>query len=115
MINDQELQSLIGELGIDLAYSAEYRWGVMRPSLRVSAMKEFEDASRLIGGIFDLDTVGHGFFIRTDEPDEEFFRAGAGLTFAFFNGGSLYVFYDTEIGRDDHEFDTITAGLNLDF
>ena len=114
VVEEQEVKSLLAEAGVELAYAASYSWGVVQPQLRLSVLHEFKDDSRLIRGRFANDADANGFAVPTDDPDRDFFNLGVGLSFTFKRGRAAYIFYDTDLERDDLEIYTISAGFRLE-
>jgi uncharacterized protein YhjY with autotransporter beta-barrel domain len=114
-IREQEVESLLGELGLDWSYAMSVSWGVLQPMLRASYLHEFEDDTRLIRGQFVQDIQANEFVIPTDKPDRDFFNLGAGFSGTLAHGRSFYLFYDTDLERDDLSIYTLSAGLRLQF
>ncbi len=114
-LGDQEVTSLLGEGGLEVSRAWSRNWGVWQPHFRVSYLHEFEDDSRLIRGSFLGDPSATEFVIATDAPDRDFFNLGAGMTFVFSGGRSFYLFYDTDLERDDLEIFTLSLGLRWEF
>jgi outer membrane autotransporter protein len=113
-IQDQSLDSTLAELGLDWGYAASLEWGVLQPVLRAAVLHEFGDDGRLVRGTFIQDVQQLEFVVPTDAPDRDFFNLGVGLTATTYRGRSFYVFYDTDLGRDDLEVGTFTLGVRLE-
>jgi len=113
-IQDQSLDSTLVELGLDWGYAASLAWGVLQPVVRAAALHEFGDDGRLVRGTFIQDVQQLEFVVPTDAPDRDFFNLGVGLTATTYRGRSFYVFYDTDLGRDDLEVGTFTLGVRLE-
>ncbi len=114
-IREQDITSLLGEAGLEFLRSVSRNWGVMQPSVRLAYLHEFDDDTRLIRGGFLGDLSANEFVLATDPPDRDFFNLGAGLTFVFTKGRSCYVYYDTDLERDDLEIFTLSAGFRWEF
>ena len=113
-ISEQDLESLLGELGVELYYAKSLSWGVLQPQLRVAVLREFEDDSRVIRARFALDRDLNEFVIPTDRPDRSYFNVGLGATATFAHGRSFYVFYDRDLSREDLDRATFSLGLRLE-
>ena len=113
-IQDQSLDSTLVEVGLDWGYAASVAWGVLQPVVRAAALHEFGDDGRLVRGTFIQDVQQLEFVVPTDAPDRDFFNLGVGLTVTTYGGRSFYVFYDTDLGRDDLEVGTFTLGVRLE-
>ncbi len=87
---------------------------MLQPTVRFSALHELEDAARLVRGRFREDVSANEFAVPTDRPDRDYFNFGAGLTAVLARGRSFFVFYDTDLERDDLEAYTLSFGLRLE-
>ncbi len=110
----QDFESLLSEAGVEVAYAASRSWGVLRPTLRLSYLHEFEDDARLIRALFVEDVTANQFVIPTDVPDRDFFNVTAGLTATLARGRTLYLIYDTDLERDDLDVYTFTFGARFE-
>ncbi len=113
-IGDQNQESLLAEAAFELSRAASRRWGVLQPVLRVSYFQELADDSRLIRGRFVDDAGRNEFAVPTDPPDRSFFNLSVGLTATLARGRSAYLFYDTDLERDDLDLYTLSAGLRFE-
>lgn len=114
-IRDQTLDSLLAEAGVSFGHAISRDWGVLQPVVRAAALHEFGDDSRLIRGSFLGDVQQLEFLVPTEEPDRDFFNLGVGVTVTTYRGRSFYLFYDTDLARDDLEIGTFTLGARLEF
>ena len=114
-IEAQTLSSLLSELGLEWTHAASFRWGLLRPTLRLSYLHEHGDDSRLIRGRFLVDPAPDNLFsIPTNAPDRDFFNAGAGLIAQTLHG-AVFLFYDRELSRSDLHVETVAIGVRRDF
>ena len=111
----QDLTSILGEAGFDLAGNVSFAAGVLVPQLTLAYRHEFDDDARRVRARFlgDL-AAGSSFFVFTDAPDRDWLDAGASLA-AQFLWGSVFAAYDRELGRSDLELATWQAGLRFEF
>jgi outer membrane autotransporter protein len=114
-LRGQQIESLLFEAGLELAWVSSRSWGVLQPVLRASALHEFEDDSREIVAGFAADVGGNLFRLPTDRPDRDFFRLGTGLTATLARGRALYLLYETDLEREDLDLYRLSAGLRLEF
>ncbi len=110
----QTARSLLAEVGVEITYAASKSWGVLLPTLRLAALHEFEDDLRLIRARFAQDRTATDFVVPTAAPDRDFFNLAAGVTATLPRGRTLFLLYDTDLGRDDLDVATITFGLRLE-
>ncbi|MBZ0113148.1 MAG: autotransporter domain-containing protein [Thermoanaerobaculia bacterium] len=113
-LEEQSVESLLAEAGVELSYAASFSWGVLLPQLRVSYLHEAQDDARLIRGRFSLDQQAHEFVIPTEVPDRDYLSVGAGFTATFARGRSFYLFWESDLERDDLEADHISGGFRIE-
>lgn len=114
-VEEQELTSLLGELGLDLSRVFQLESGLVVPQVNVSYLHEFDDDAQAIRGRFLGDVAAASTFeLFTDEPDRDFFNVGASLRFQFL-WGSFFVAYDRELDRSDLDLETFNGGLRFEF
>ncbi len=113
-IREQDLESLLSELGGSFSWAASYGWGVLQPTLRAAWLHEFDDSSRLIRGRFVGDVQANEFIVPTDDPDRDFFNLSAGLTAVTPRGRSFFLTYDIDLERDDLDLWGLGFGVRLE-
>lgn len=113
-VGAQELESLLGEAGLDWGRAFSTRSGLVIPQLTATWSHEFEDDPRAVTARFLADTSGAFFQVLTDEPDADWLTLSGALRFQFL-WGSLFFSYDHELLRDDLEIRTANAGLRFEF
>ncbi len=112
-IDEQELDSLLGEAGFDVTWTRSVSWGVLQPGLRASYLREFEDGARLIRGRFSADPSSGDFLVPTDAPDTGFFNLGLSIKALIGGGTTFFVVWDSDLEREDLELETSTGGFRL--
>ncbi|MEO8276567.1 MAG: autotransporter domain-containing protein [Thermoanaerobaculia bacterium] len=114
-VEDQKLESLLGELGFVLSGNISTSRAVLVPQFTLTYRHEFDNDSRTVRASFLGDqTAGSSFFVFLDAPDRDWIDAGVSLS-AQYLWGSLFAAYDREFGRDDFELATWQAGLRFEF
>lgn len=113
-VGEQELESLLGEAGLDWGRAFSTGSGLVIPQLTATWSHEFEDDPRAVAARFLADASGATFEVLTDEPDADWLTLSGALRFQFL-WGSLFVSYDHELLRDDLEIRTANAGLRFEF
>jgi uncharacterized protein YhjY with autotransporter beta-barrel domain len=114
-VEEQELQSLLGEAGVDLSGNFSTASAVLVPQFNLTYRHEFDNDARAVHATFLGDQVaGSSFFVFLDEADRDWLSAGASLS-AQYLWGSLFVSYDHEFEREDLELSTWQAGLRFEF
>ena len=114
-IGDQDIDSLTVVLGGHFSYAISTSRAVLSPQLRFEWEHEFSDDSRHIDSRFVHDPTSTSFKIDSDDPDRDFFNLGIGLSATFRGQKSAFVFYETKLGHDDIEHESLTAGMRFEF
>ncbi len=114
-IGNQNIESLIATISgsMSLAYSTQY--GVFIPSLSFDWEHEFKNDGRAIIASFVSDSTNSNFSVLTDDPDQDYFYLGLGLTAALTEGRSAFVQYENMLGHKDTSQYTITGGFRIEF
>jgi outer membrane autotransporter protein len=114
-VADQGVDSLLAEAGVDLAYTAHLRVGLLRPLVRVSLLHEAEDGARAIRSRLAIDPdPTNAFVVPTDHPDRDWASAGLGLQLYTLRG-SVFLLVDRELARSDLETTRVTLGFRREF
>jgi len=112
---EQATESLLGEAGVNVSYAASFSWGVLLPQGRLSVLHEFQDDARDVRARFIEDAEATNVFaIPTDEPDRDYLNLGVGFGAQFRHGVSAFLFYDTDLERDDLDLSTFTVGIRFE-
>ena len=113
----QDIESLTSILGGQLSYAISTPSGIFTPQLTFEWAHEFMQDSRFITArfLYDTSSTPLPFNLQTDDPERNYFNLGVGLSATFAAGKSAFIFYETNLQRDDIELDTISAGLRLTF
>lgn len=111
----QNLDSLLGELGVELSYPWSVGWGVLQPLLRVSYMHEFEDGPQVIRARFLGDGAERYFVVRSERPDRDYLNLAAGISATLPRGWATFLQYDTDLEREELDIYTISGGFRFQF
>ena len=115
-VDDQDFESLIGEIGLQTSYAISTDFGVILPQFRGAYKHEFLNNSEKIGALFVQSTgTVAAFNIRTRDGDEDFFSVGAGASMVLTGGTQAFLSYDTVLGLDDISNHVITLGVRGEF
>jgi len=115
---DQDIVSVVTSLGGEAAYAISTGIGVIAPHVRITWEHEFENDARNIDArlFLNTDTTRQDtLFSRTDSPDRDYGRVGAGVSAQFAHGISAFIDYDTVIALSDVEQHRFTAGGRIEF
>ncbi|MCG8456052.1 MAG: autotransporter outer membrane beta-barrel domain-containing protein, partial [Holophagales bacterium] len=113
--DSQEVESLLGEVGVEVTYPWSVSWGVLQPLLRVAYLHEFEDGLPAIRGRFLRDPSQRIFRLEGQAIDADFFNLAAGITATLPGGWATYFQYDTDLQRDDLDIYTLSGGFRFQF
>jgi uncharacterized protein YhjY with autotransporter beta-barrel domain len=113
-IGEQDLDSLLGQLGVEYSYAASASWGVFIPKVRLSFNHEFRDDSRLITAAFVDDPQANSFLVPTEDPDRDYMTGGLGASAVFGRGKSAFVWYEQDFARDDLDIYVVSLGLRFE-
>lgn len=118
-VEDQEVESLATNVGVNLTRTFNASWGVLSPYLRFDWEHEYLNDSREIVARFAA--VDQSFanlnriVIPTDDPDRDFFNLGVGLSAVLPGGWQGFFDYSTLLGYDDLELHRFVVGLRWEF
>lgn len=113
-VRDQDVESLRSSIGAQISKAISTQSGVVIPFARADWLHEFENDSRTIVAsfandiLFDTTTT---FGLTTEEPDEDYFRIGGGLSAVFAGGVQGFVAVESVLGLSDLSYYSVTAGI----
>ena len=114
-VEEQQLESLLGEFGFDLSGNISMSNGVLVPQFTLTYLHEFDNDARTVQASFlGAQAAGSSFLGFLDPPDRDWIAAALSLS-AQYLWGSLFVADDREFARDDFELATWQAGLRFEF
>lgn len=111
----QDLDSLLGELGVEITYPWSVGWGVLQPLLRISWMHEFQDDPQVIRARFLGDGAQRYFVVRSEQPDRNYLNLAAGISATLPRGWATFVQYDTDLEREELDIYTLSGGFRFQF
>ena len=116
-IDQQDLQSLVLNLGGRASYLIDQSWGVLQPQVELSWLHEFNDDSRFVQGRFVEGAVvpDNLFQLVTDPVDKNYFMFSLGLSARFNRGPSALIQYRTLFDYANLEEHAITTQLRWEF
>ena len=118
---DQEIESELTTVGINVAYDIDQRWGILSPTFSVSSVHQSKDDTRDFAlqpslipfGVTtpaDQTTV----FNETDEPDRDYLLSSIGLIALLNNGAQLFVTYEQMSSHDFIDTWSLSAGVLIE-
>ncbi len=119
-VESQNVESMIGVLGVQVAYTISNRFGVVQPYAGLEFQREFEDDIRVARAFylndpfFDSGDRTYEVRLNTDEPDQNFFQLSLGAILLRPGGTQWFVNYDRLIGLRDVTSNRFTVGVRLE-
>lgn len=111
-IGDQDITSLRSTVGTQVSKAISTGHGVWVPFVRADWIHEFDNDSRTIIGSFANDSISSSVFqLTTDEPDQDYFRVGGGLSAVFAHGLQAFLSVDAVLGVENTNYYTAAIGI----
>ena len=114
-VEDQDIDSLTGQIGVEVSYAISTDFGVLVPGARAAWVHEFDDDSRVITLRYTADPANTALTVITDNPDRNYVDAGLSLVAVLPGGNSLYLDYATILAHDSATSHALTAGFRVEF
>ncbi len=117
-VNDFDLESLRGHLGIEASYPISTDDGVLVPGLRFEYVHEFENENSGAQVVFDnaLPASTNAIYnISTEGVDQDYGIIGASLTAVGEGGMSAFIEYSTVVALDNFDVHQLNAGFRWEF
>jgi len=132
--DEQEIDSLRANLGIQLSNNINASFGSMRPIFSADWYHEFEDDPRVIRVKYALeDTLANDttlptnpfttgfidcvscFSLRSEAPDSDFFVVGLGIAAVYRSGFQAFLMFEGLLGYENLDAYSVTLGLRGQF
>ncbi len=115
--DDQDITSLLTSVGAEASYAISTGAAVIVPHVRATWEHEFEnDARDIDANLFVNDSSASSkVFSRTENPDRDYARIGAGFSAQFPGGISAFFDYEGIVALTDVEYHQFTAGGRIQF
>jgi outer membrane autotransporter protein len=115
IVDDQKVKSLVSIIGGRISKAFSRRSGVLIPQGWVEWHHEFEDDSETIVTRYLNDPNALSLLVQTDDPDEDFFVLGGGVSAVFKGGTQAFVDIQTVLELEDVTNTILTAGVRREF
>lgn len=113
-INSHSANSLTSSIGGQASWVQTLSWGVVLPLAWLSWEHEYKANDNKIEGSFVNDPNQNQFSFETDEPDRNFFSAGAGASFVLPFGLSAYARYEVLLAKQNYTDRTLSFGARYE-
>ena len=114
-VEDQDITSLISAVGLQASKKFSWEWGVWFPQIRGEWDHEFENDAKTTTTKYVNDPFNTPLFIRSENPDRNFYRVGATLANVSAGGTQVFFDYETFLGLRDISNHIFTIGTRLEF
>jgi outer membrane autotransporter protein len=113
--DDQNVQSLVSDLGLNASYPISTGFGIVTPYARVEWEHEYQDDHRTIGVRFKADPNRTRFSVRTKSPDRDVANLAGGVAVTLAGGFSAFVDVEGVLFSRDWNLVQVTAGGRFAF
>ncbi len=114
-VEDQDITSLISAVGLQASKKFSWQWGVWFPQIRGEWDHEFENDAKTTTTKYVNDPFNTPLFVRSENPDRNFYRVGATLANVSAGGTQVFFDYETFLGLQDISNHIFTIGARLEF
>lgn len=112
---DQEINSLKSEAGVNLNYAVSTPWGVLVPHAYAGYVHEFSNNNRTIHTSFAQDASSYDIAFSTDKPDREFMLVSTGVSAVLAHSTQLFIDYERiELHKYINSY-TVSGGIRVGF
>ena len=112
----QDNDSFISNVGLQISHALSMSWGVVTPALRVEWEHQYLNDNRAISMRLSQAATGLGnFVIQTGEPDRDYINLGGSVSATLPNGGAGFVRYETRLGQTNISEHIVEAGVRFSF
>jgi outer membrane autotransporter protein len=112
-----DFQSVTTNLGLRAVYAWSLPWGVILPYAQASYVRELQSGVEVFNVRFASDPSNPTppIQVRSDRPDQSYFRVTAGVSGQFAYGISGYVEYQSLRGFEFVKFNDVAAGFRMQY
>jgi outer membrane lipase/esterase len=114
-IGSQTYESLRSDLGFQVAKAFSTTQGVFSPQLTFAWVHEYMNDQERVGTRFVNDINNTPFYVLTNNPDRNYFRLGVGVAAQFAQGRSGFISYNTLLGYEGVTYNSVNAGVRIEF
>lgn len=113
-VADQSTDSLIANIGIQMAYNIRSKFGTFSPYFGINYEHEFANDPRTITTEF-VNQPGFNWQTKTNEIDRDYLRLNLGVQTKFVNNLSVGIGYETLLGKDNVSDNYINGQIRWQF
>lgn len=114
-LDENTRTSLTSVLGVRGSYAISTSWGVFVPQARVEWQHEYDRTAQIATAVFVGDGAGTQQAFNGDNPDRDYFNAGASMVMVLPSGFMPFVDFESLFGYDQLSRYRISGGLRREF
>lgn len=115
VVDGMDLQSLIGNIGVELSWNINTSIGVLTPMLSIAHEHQYADDSVYVTGRFVGGLDEGEFAFNAPDRDDNYLTGQIGLNAVLKNGLSAFVSYDSFVDRKDFASGQLSIGARWEF
>lgn len=119
--DDQEIESSLRTVGINVSYDIDQGWGVLVPTFSISKVHQSQDDKRdfalqpsFIPDGVTTPAAQTTLFTETDAPDRDYILASVGVIAALNNGTQIFATYEELSSHDFLETWSLSVGVVIE-
>ncbi|MFT4613229.1 MAG: outer membrane lipase/esterase [Bacteroidia bacterium] len=114
---DQDFDSLQSSVGFQISKVFSTSSGVILPYVKAEWRHEFENEADTMQARYASQDIGQTFNlnVNTDDPDEDYFEVGLGVSAAFAQNIQAFIDYSTTLDLEDVSAELLTIGIRGQF
>lgn len=115
VVDGMDLQSLIGNIGMELSWNINTGIGVFTPMVSIAHEHQYADDSVYVTGRFVGGLDAGEFAFNAPDRDDNYLTAQLGVNAVLKNGVSAFVSYDSFVDRKDFASGQLSVGARWEF
>ncbi len=113
-VNDQSIESLTSKLGIQISKAISTSFGVILPEFSAAWKHEFKTDGEEVNAAFAIDP-DKTFSFTTDERVSDYFLVSVATSIVLPHGIMGFIQYESLLGIDNYEKNTLNIGARIEF
>jgi len=113
-INDQSIKSLTSKVGVQISKAISTSFGVLLPEFSAAWKHEFKTDGEEVVAAFAIDP-NNAFSFTTDERVSDFFLLSVATSVVLPHGVMAFIQYESLLGIDNYEKNTLNIGARIEF
>lgn len=116
VLDDQKVERVIFETGLQATYAINTSWGVMIPNAELNVFADLDTSQDTVTGYFAYAADSSATFaMDAEDPDSMYYQLGVGSSFIFPGGTTGFFGLRQLLGYDDFSSLQFQAGIRTEF